>query len=107
DWSSDVCSSDLTRPDLSPQLVDGLTSTSEWTGVPLATLFREAGVKPGAKWFLAEGEDAAVMTRSIPIEKAWDDALIAYGQNGEALRPEQGYPARLLLPGWEGNANVK
>ena len=96
-----------TRPDLSPQLVDGLTSTSEWTGVPLATLFREAGVKPGAKWFLAEGEDAAVMTRSIPIEKAWDDALIAYGQNGEALRPEQGYPARLLLPGWEGNANVK
>ena len=96
-----------TRPDLSPQLVDGLTSTSEWTGVPLATLFREAGVKPGAKWFLAEGEDAAVMARSIPIEKAWDDASIVYGQNGEALRPEQGYPARLLLPGWEGNANVK
>jgi sulfane dehydrogenase subunit SoxC len=95
------------RPDLSPQLVDGLTSTSEWTGVLLATLFREVGVKPGAKWFLAEGADAAVMTRSIPIEKAWDDALIAYGQNGEALRPEQGYPARLLLPGWEGNANVK
>ncbi len=95
------------QPDLSPQLVDGLTSTSEWTGVPLATLFREAGVKPGATWFLAEGEDAAVMTRSIPLEKAWDDALIAYGQNGEALRPEQGYPARLLLPGWEGNTNVK
>src|SRR5438034_6161928 len=47
------------------------------------------------------------MSRSIPIEKAWDDALIAYGQNGEALRPEQGYPARLFLPGWEGNANVK
>ena len=95
------------RPDLSPQLIDGLTSTSEWTGVPLATLLREVGVKPGATWFLAEGEDAAVMARSIPIEKAWDDALIAYGQNGEALRPEQGYPARLLLPGWEGNANVK
>ena len=94
-------------PELSPQLVDGLTSTSEWTGVPLATLFREVGVKPGATWFLAEGEDAAVMTRSIPLEKAWDDALIAYGQNGEALRPEQGYPARLLLPGWEGNTNVK
>src|SRR6266550_3031017 len=76
------------QPDLSPQLVDGLTSTSEWTGVPLATLFREAGVKPGATWFLAEGEDAAVMTRSMPLEKAWDDALIAYGQNGDALRPE-------------------
>src|SRR6266446_4325661 len=84
------------RPNLSPQLIDGLTSTSEWSGVPLAVLFREVGVKPGAKWFLAEGEDAAVMTRSIPIDKAWDDALIAYGQNGEALRPEQGYPARLL-----------
>ena len=95
------------RTDLTPQLVDGLTSTSEWTGVPLATLFREVGVKPGATWFLAEGQDAAVMARSIPIEKAWDDALLAYGQNGEALRPEQGYPARLVLPGWEGNANVK
>jgi len=95
------------RPNLSPQLIDGLTSTSEWSGVPLAALFREAGVKPGAAWFLAEGDDAAVMTRSIPIDKAWDDALIAYGQNGEALRPEQGYPARLFLPGWEGNANVK
>ena len=95
------------RPELSPQRIDGLTSTSEWTGVPLATLLREVGVRPAAKWFLAEGQDAAVMTRSIPIEKAWDDALIAYGQNGEALRPEQGYPARLFLPGWEGNANVK
>ena len=95
------------RPDRSPQLIDGLTSTSEWTGVPLATLLREVGVKPGAQWFLAEGEDAAVMARSIPIDKAWDDALIAYGQNGEALRPGQGYPARLLLPGWEGNSNVK
>jgi sulfane dehydrogenase subunit SoxC len=95
------------RPDFSPQLVDGLTSTSEWIGVPLATLFREVRVRPGAKWFLAEGGDAAVLARSIPIEKAWDDALIAYGQNGEALRPEQGYPARLFLPGWEGNTNVK
>ncbi len=95
------------RPDLTPQQIDGLTSTSEWTGVRLATLFREVGVKPDAKWFLAESMDAAVMTRSIPIAKAWDDAMIAYGQNGEAIRPEQGYPARLLLPGWEGNAQVK
>ena len=93
--------------EVTPQGVDGLLSTSEWTGVRLATLFREVGVKPDAAWFLAEGSDAAVMTRSIPIEKAWDDALIAYGQNGEAIRPEQGYPARLLLPGWEGNAQVK
>ena len=56
---------------------------------------------------LAEGQDGAVMARSIPIEKAWDDAMLAYGQNGEALRPEQGYPLRLFLPGWEGNSNVK
>jgi sulfane dehydrogenase subunit SoxC len=95
------------QPDWTPQRIDGLTSTSEWTGVPLALLLREVGVKRGATWFLAEGMDAAVMDRSIPLQKASDDALVAYGQNGEALRPEQGYPARLLLPGWEGNANVK
>jgi len=93
--------------DLTPQQIAGLTSTSEWTGVPLATLFREVGVRPQATWFLAEGGDAAVLTRSIPVAKALDDALIAYGQNGEAIRPEQGYPARLFLPGWEGNSNVK
>ena len=96
-----------TAIDITPQQVAGLTSTSEWTGVALATLFREVGVNPKATWFLAEGQDAAVLTRSIPVAKAHDDALIAYGQNGEAIRPEQGYPARLLLPGWEGNANVK
>jgi sulfane dehydrogenase subunit SoxC len=90
-----------------PQELCGLTSQSEWTGVPLASLFREAGVRSGASWFLAEGQDAAVMTRSIPLQKAFDDALIAYAQNGEPLRPAQGFPARLLLPGWEGNASVK
>lgn len=95
------------RRDQSPQLVDGLTSTSEWTGVSLATLLREVGVHQRATWFLAEGGDAGLMARSIPVEKARDDAMIAYAQNGEALRPEQGYPARLLLPGWEGNTNVK
>ncbi len=94
-------------PELTPQHLDGLTSTSEWTGVPLATLFREAGVSPKASWFLAEGSDAAVLTRSIPVEKAFEDALIAYAQNGEPLRPEQGYPVRLFLPGWEGSASVK
>jgi sulfane dehydrogenase subunit SoxC len=93
--------------EITPQQVAGLTSTSEWTGVALATLFREVGVRPQAKWFLAEGQDAALLTRSIPVSKAYDDALIAYGQNGEAIRPEQGYPARLFLPGWEGNASVK
>lgn len=92
---------------MTPQEICGLTSQSEWTGVMLSTLFREVGVDPKATWFLAEGSDAAVMTRSIPASKGWDDAMIAYGQNGEAIRPEQGYPARLLLPGWEGNTNVK
>ena len=96
-----------TATDLTPQQIAGLTSTSEWTGVALATVFREVGVRPQAKWFLAEGGDAALLTRSIPVTKAFDDALIAYGQNGEAIRPEQGYPARLFLPGWEGNSNVK
>ena len=96
-----------TATELTPQQLAGLTSTSEWTGVALATLFREVGASPKATWFLAEGQDAAVLTRSIPVSKAHDDAVIAYGQNGEAIRPEQGYPARLLLPGWEGNSNVK
>ena len=95
------------RRDMSPQEMDGLTSTSEWTGVPLKLVFREVGALPEASWFLAEAADAAVMTRSIPMEKAWDDAILAYSQNGEPLRPEQGYPLRLFLPGWEGNASVK
>lgn len=85
----------------------GLLSTSEWTGVQFATIARELGLKDGSAWVLAEGADAAVMTRSIPMEKMLKDALIVYGQNGEALRPEQGYPLRLLLPGYEGNTHIK
>jgi len=95
------------KEELLAQEVAGLTSQSEWTGVMLSTLFREVGVNPKATWFLAEGGDAAVLTRSVPVSKGWDDAMIVYAQNGEAIRPEQGYPARLLLPGWEGNTNVK
>ena len=85
----------------------GLTSTSEWTGVPLSTILAEVGVQDGAAWILAEGADAAVMTRSVPIDKAWGDAMLAYAQNGEAIRPEQGYPLRLVLPGFEGNTHIK
>jgi sulfane dehydrogenase subunit SoxC len=85
----------------------GLLSTSEWTGVQFATIAREVGLKDGSSWVLAEGADAAVMTRSIPIEKMLKDALLVYGQNGEAIRPEQGYPLRLLLPGYEGNTHIK
>ena len=85
----------------------GLTSTAEWTGIPLSTLLAEVGVQDGAAWVLAEGSDAAVMTRSVPLDKCWGDAMLAYAQNGEALRPEQGYPLRLLLPGFEGNTHIK
>ncbi len=89
------------------QWTHGLTSCSEWTGVPLATVLRELGVRGDAKWVLAEGGDGAGLMRSIPIEKAMDDAILVYAQNGEALRPEQGFPLRLLVPGYEGNMNVK
>ncbi len=85
----------------------GLTSTSEWTGVPLSTVLNETGVRTNAKWLLAEGGDAAAMTRSIPMAKAMKDCFLAYGQNGEAIRPEQGYPLRLMVPGFEGNMNIK
>ncbi|WGR92523.1 sulfite dehydrogenase [Bradyrhizobium sp. ISRA443] len=85
----------------------GLLSCAEWTGVPLKTVLNEAGLQPGAKWIVAEGADAAALTRSIPIEKCLDDAMLVYSQNGERLRPQQGYPLRLLLPGFEGNMNVK
>jgi sulfane dehydrogenase subunit SoxC len=85
----------------------GLLSASEWTGVPLAVLLDEAGVQPGAKWVIAEGADSGSLSRSVPIEKALDDSLIALYQNGERVRPGQGYPMRLFNPGFEGNTNVK
>ncbi len=95
------------RRDLTAQVIDGLTSNAEWTGVALSTVLAEAGVRPAATWILAEGGDAALLSRSIPMDKALDDALLVYAQNGEALRPAAGYPVRLLLPGWEGNTNIK
>lgn len=86
----------------------GLTSTSEWTGVKLMTLFEAVGVQRQAAWMLAEGNDAAGLARSVPLTaEVLREAMVCYGQNGEALRPEQGYPLRLLLPGCEGNINVK
>ncbi len=85
----------------------GLVSQTEWTGVPLKTILQEVGVQPEGSWILAEGADAAGMTRSIPMDKAMDDALLSYAMNGEELRPENGYPLRLTLPGWEGNSNIK
>ena len=85
----------------------GLVACSEWTGVPLSILLDEAGVDPAARWILAEGADAAAMTRSVPLAKAMDDALLAIYQNGERIRPDNGYPLRLFLPGYEGNMSVK
>ena len=89
------------------QYTHGMISCCEYSGVALRTVLQAAGVKPAAKWLLAEGADAAAMARSIPMEKALDDCIIAYAQNGEALRPGQGYPLRLVVPGYEGNMSVK
>jgi sulfane dehydrogenase subunit SoxC len=85
----------------------GLLSCAEWTGVPLSVLLDEAGLDPRGKWVIAEGADAASMVRSVPIAKALDDVIVALYQNGERIRPGQGYPMRLFVPGWEGNISVK
>jgi sulfane dehydrogenase subunit SoxC len=95
------------RPSVTVQDTHGLTSCSEWTGVPLSLLLNQVGVKKGATWLIAEGADVQKHSKSIPIGKATDDVLVVYAQNGEALRPEQGYPLRLFVPGWEGINNVK
>ncbi|MGQ0646794.1 MAG: sulfite dehydrogenase, partial [Gemmatimonadaceae bacterium] len=95
------------KPELSPQNIDGMLSNAEWTGVLVTTLLAEVGPRSEATWALAEGGDAALMSRSIPVSKLRDDAILVYAQNGEPLRPAAGYPVRLFLPGWEGNTNVK
>jgi sulfane dehydrogenase subunit SoxC len=92
---------------LGAQGLHGLISCAEWTGIRLAILLDEAGIDPRAQWLLAEGADAASMSRSIPMAKAMDDAMLVLYQNGERVRPSNGYPLRLLLPGYEGNMNVK
>jgi len=91
----------------SVQALHGLASCAEWTGVPLSALLEETGVDPRAKWLVAEGADAPALSRSVPLKKALDDAMVALYQNGERLMPGNGYPMRLLLPGYEGNMNVK
>ncbi len=89
------------------QSTHGMTSCSEWVGIPLSLLLQEVGVRPEATWLVAEGADASRLNRSLPLTKALDNTLVAFGQNGEALRPAQGYPLRLFVPGWEGNISVK
>jgi sulfane dehydrogenase subunit SoxC len=94
-------------PQTSVGAIHGLLSCSEWTGVKLGLLLDEAGIDPKAKWTIAEGGDASSLSRSIPLAQAREEGILALFQNGERLRPEQGYPLRLLMPGWEGNLNIK
>lgn len=89
------------------QQTHGLLSCAQWTGIPVSTLLQEAGVEPAASWVLVEGADGAAHARSIPMKKMLDDALLVYAANGEMLRPENGYPLRLFIPGWEGNVSIK
>jgi sulfane dehydrogenase subunit SoxC len=89
------------------QYIHGMASCSEWSGVPLSVLLNEAGVRPEGTWLVSEGGDQGKFSHTLPMGKAMDDCFVAYGQNGDVLRVEQGYPIRLIVPGWEGPFNVK
>ncbi len=89
------------------QETHGMTSCAEWTGVLLSTLLKEAGVQDGGDWIVAEGVEEVLGASSIHMAKAMDDCIVCYGMNGEAVRPQQGFPLRLLVPGFEGILNVK
>ncbi|HEX3483789.1 MAG TPA: sulfite dehydrogenase [Micropepsaceae bacterium] len=89
------------------QYIHGMASCSEWSGVPLSVLLNEAGVQKEASWLVSEGGDPGKFTHTLPLAKAMDDCFVAYNQNGEPLRREQGYPIRMIVPGWEGPFNVK
>jgi sulfane dehydrogenase subunit SoxC len=89
------------------QFTHGMIHNVMYTGVPLKAVLDEAGLRPAAKWLMLEGGDASGMNRSLPIEKALGDVLLAFAMNGEALRPEQGYPLRAVIPGWEGSLWIK
>ena len=85
----------------------GRMGCSEWTGVPLSVLLKEVGLKDSAKWIVAEGADGGKHGKSVPLPKALDDVMVAYGQNGEPVRPDHGFPLRLVVPGMEGIYQVK
>src|SRR5437867_10222474 len=89
------------------QYTHGIMSCNEWGGVPLSVLLKEVGVKKEASWLVAEGSDGSKYTYCIPLTKAIDDCMVAYLQNGEPLRQEQGFPARLFVPGFGANHSVK
>jgi sulfane dehydrogenase subunit SoxC len=94
-------------PTLTPQYIDGQVNNVEWTGVELRRVLAEVVPRPEATWLLAEGGDASLLARSLPLDKCLDDCLLVYAANGEALRPAHGYPVRLLVPGWEANVSIK
>ena len=89
------------------QYIHGMTSCSEWTGVPMSVLLREAGLKTAGTWIVNEGGDACNFSHTLPTAKALEDCFVAYGQNGDPLRVEQGYPIRIIVPGWEAPFSVK
>jgi sulfane dehydrogenase subunit SoxC len=89
------------------QFIHGMTSCSEWTGVPLSVLLNEAGLQKEGSWLVYEGADPGKFSHTLPLAKAMEDVLVAYGQNGDPLRVEQGYPIRMIVPGWEGPFSVK
>ena len=102
------CAGNASRPQRKTvQETHGMTSCAEWTGVLLSVLLKEAGVKDGAPWIVCEGTEEVKGASSIPMAKAMDDCLVAYGMNGEALRPQQGFPLRLMVPGFEGIFHTK
>jgi sulfane dehydrogenase subunit SoxC len=102
------CAGNRARPtDKTVQETHGLTSCSEWTGVPLSTLLKQCGVQKEASWVVSEGSEEVHGSGSIRLAKAMDDVLVAYGQNGEAVRPQQGFPVRMVVPGFEGIYNIK
>jgi len=101
------CASNGLSQENSLQSLKGMMGCAEWTGVYIKDILKDLGLKPQAKWMLAQSSDNTQMSKTIPIDKILDDAMLVYAQNGEALRPEQGYPVRLLLPGWKGSYSIK
>ena len=97
------------RPEVGGTVQDsaGKTSCAEWTGVLLSTILQEAGVHADAEWVMYEGAEPGKMIKSLPMKKAMEDVIVAYGQNGEPIRPQNGYPLRMFVPGFEALYSIK
>jgi sulfane dehydrogenase subunit SoxC len=102
------CIANRPRPgDKTVQETHGLTSCCEWTGVLLSVLLKQVGVQSNASWVVTEGSEEVKGAGSLRMAKAMDDCIVCYGQNGEAIRPQNGFPLRLIVPGYEGIHNTK